>query len=100
MAVARRSLQPHHWTSAIAALTITITFAVAQCLGPLLAGALSDGPAGSELASIFPLQRSRSAAWSLSHSGTTRSLSLPECRRPPLAAPCAARWNGRRAAGS
>ena len=43
-AVARRSLQPHHWTPAIAGLTVA--FAVGQCLGPVLAGVLSDGPAG------------------------------------------------------
>ena len=43
-AVARRSLQPHHLTPAIAGLTVA--FAVGQCLGPVLAGVLSDGPAG------------------------------------------------------
>lgn len=43
-AVARRSLQPHHWTPAIAGLTVA--FAVGQCLGPVLAGVLSDRPAG------------------------------------------------------
>ncbi len=43
-AVARQSLQPHHWTPAIAGLTVA--FAVGQCLGPILAGVLSDGPAG------------------------------------------------------
>ena len=43
-AVARRSLQPHHWTPAVAGLTVA--FAVGQCLGPVLAGVLSDGPAG------------------------------------------------------
>ncbi|MHB8290107.1 MAG: YbfB/YjiJ family MFS transporter [Acidimicrobiales bacterium] len=43
-AVAHRSLQPHHWTPAIAGLTVA--FAVGQCLGPVLAGVLSDGPAG------------------------------------------------------
>ena len=43
-AVARRSLEPHHWTPAIAGLTVA--FAVGQCLGPVLAGVLSDGPAG------------------------------------------------------
>ena len=46
-AVARRSLQPHHWTPAIAGLTVA--FAVGQCLGPVLAGVLSDGPAGLSL---------------------------------------------------
>ncbi|WP_276943951.1 YbfB/YjiJ family MFS transporter [Ferrimicrobium acidiphilum] len=43
-AVARRSLQPHYWTPAIAGLTVA--FAVGQCLGPVLAGVLSDGPSG------------------------------------------------------
>ncbi|MHB1782986.1 MAG: YbfB/YjiJ family MFS transporter [Acidimicrobiales bacterium] len=43
-AVARRSLEPHHWTPAIAGLTVA--FAVGQCLGPVLAGVLSDGPGG------------------------------------------------------
>ncbi len=43
-AVARRSLQPHHWTSAIAGLTGA--FALGQCLGPVLSGVLSDSPAG------------------------------------------------------
>ncbi|MCL4433349.1 MAG: YbfB/YjiJ family MFS transporter [Actinobacteria bacterium] len=42
--VARRSLRPHHWTPAIAGLTVA--FAVGQSLGPILAGVLSDGPAG------------------------------------------------------
>ena len=46
-AVARRSLQPHHWTPAIAGLTVA--FAVGQCLGPVLAGVLSDGSAGLSL---------------------------------------------------
>ncbi|MDA8263536.1 MAG: YbfB/YjiJ family MFS transporter [Actinomycetota bacterium] len=46
-AVARRSLHPHHWTPAIAGLTVA--FAVGQCLGPVLAGAISDGPAGLNL---------------------------------------------------
>lgn len=43
-AVARRSLRPHHWTPAIAALTVA--FAGGQCLGPVLTGVLSEGPAG------------------------------------------------------
>ncbi|MHB8314039.1 MAG: YbfB/YjiJ family MFS transporter, partial [Candidatus Dormibacteria bacterium] len=42
--VARRSLRPHHWTPAIASLTVA--FALGQCAGPVLAGVLSDGPAG------------------------------------------------------
>lgn len=43
-AVARRSLAPHHWTPAIAGLTVA--FALGQCLGPVLAGVLSDTSAG------------------------------------------------------
>lgn len=43
-AFARRTHNPHHWTIAIAALTVA--FAVGQCLGPVLAGVLSDGPGG------------------------------------------------------
>lgn len=40
-----RSAHPqHHWTAAIAALTIA--FAFGQCLGPVVAGVLSDGEAG------------------------------------------------------
>ena len=42
--VVRRSLQPHHWTPAIA--TLTVAFALGQCAGPVLAGVLSEGPAG------------------------------------------------------
>ncbi len=43
-AVTRRSLRPHHWTPAIAALTVT--FAAGQCVGPVLTGVLSEGTAG------------------------------------------------------
>ncbi|MHB1802430.1 MAG: YbfB/YjiJ family MFS transporter, partial [Actinomycetes bacterium] len=39
-----RSLPPHHWTPAIAALTVV--FAAGQCVGPVLTGVLSEGPAG------------------------------------------------------
>jgi predicted MFS family arabinose efflux permease len=46
-AVTRRSLEAHHWTAAIAGLTVA--FALGQCLGPVLAGVLSDGPAGLRL---------------------------------------------------
>lgn len=41
---ARRSLEPHALTAAIAALTIA--FGIGQCIGPVLSGALSDGPDG------------------------------------------------------
>lgn len=43
-ACARESLPAHQWTAAIAGLTTV--FAVGQCLGPVLAGILSDGPSG------------------------------------------------------
>lgn len=42
--VARQSLQPHHWTPAIAGLTVA--FALGQCVGPVLAGVLSDASSG------------------------------------------------------
>lgn len=41
---ARRAAKPHAWTAAIGALTLS--FGVGQCLGPVLSGALSDGPNG------------------------------------------------------
>jgi predicted MFS family arabinose efflux permease len=41
---ARRAAKPHALTAAIAALTIA--FGIGQCIGPLLSGALSDGPNG------------------------------------------------------
>jgi MFS family permease len=41
---ARRAAKPHAWTAAIAALTIA--FGVGQCVGPVLSGALADGPSG------------------------------------------------------
>jgi predicted MFS family arabinose efflux permease len=41
---ARKAAKPHAWTAAIAALTIA--FGTGQCIGPLLSGALSDGPNG------------------------------------------------------
>jgi len=43
-AVARQSLRPHHWTPAIAALTVA--FAAGQSVGPVLTGVLSEGSAG------------------------------------------------------
>jgi predicted MFS family arabinose efflux permease len=41
---ARRAAKPHAWTAAIGA--VTIAFGLGQCIGPLLSGALSDGPDG------------------------------------------------------
>ncbi len=41
---ARRAAAPHAWTAAIGALTVV--FGVGQCIGPILSGALSDGPDG------------------------------------------------------
>jgi predicted MFS family arabinose efflux permease len=43
-AFARRAALPHAWTAAIAALTTA--FGIGQCVGPVLSGALSDGPSG------------------------------------------------------
>lgn len=42
--VARTALRPDQWTAAIA--TLTTGFALGQCLGPILAGALADSAAG------------------------------------------------------
>lgn len=44
MSFARRAAKPHALTAAIASLTIT--FGLGQCIGPVLTGALSDGPNG------------------------------------------------------
>jgi predicted MFS family arabinose efflux permease len=44
---ARRSLPHSQWTAAIAVLTIA--FALGQCVGPVLSGAVSEGPAGIRL---------------------------------------------------
>lgn len=41
---ARRAAKPYAWTAAIGALTIA--FGIGQCIGPVLSGALSDGPNG------------------------------------------------------
>lgn len=41
---ARRTLEQRHWTPAIAGLTMA--FALGQCVGPVLSGALSDGAGG------------------------------------------------------
>ncbi len=43
-AFARRATPPHDWTASIAVLTIG--FAIGQCVGPLLSGAVSDGAHG------------------------------------------------------
>ena len=43
-AFARRVYEPQLWTISIAALTVA--FALGQCLGPVLAGVISDGPSG------------------------------------------------------
>ncbi|PYE25436.1 putative MFS family arabinose efflux permease [Paraburkholderia silvatlantica] len=41
---ARRAVKPHALTAAIA--TLTVSFGVGQCIGPILSGVLSDGPTG------------------------------------------------------
>jgi predicted MFS family arabinose efflux permease len=41
---ARRAVKPHALTAAIA--TLTVAFGIGQCIGPVLSGALSDGPNG------------------------------------------------------
>jgi predicted MFS family arabinose efflux permease len=42
--VARHSLPKHHWSEAIA--TLTVAFAVGQIVGPVLTGVISEGSAG------------------------------------------------------
>jgi Uncharacterised MFS-type transporter YbfB len=44
---ARGDAPPHYWTAAIG--TLTAAFGVGQCAGPVLSGALSDGPDGVRL---------------------------------------------------
>jgi predicted MFS family arabinose efflux permease len=41
---ARKAAKPHALTAAIAALTVA--FGIGQCIGPVLSGAVSDGPDG------------------------------------------------------
>lgn len=41
---ARRAVKPHAVTAAFA--TLTVAFGTGQCIGPVLSGALSDGPGG------------------------------------------------------
>lgn len=48
---AREVLPQRHWTSALA--TLIATFALGQCIGPILAGALSDGPTGVRAALLI-----------------------------------------------
>jgi predicted MFS family arabinose efflux permease len=43
-AFARRAAKPHAWTAVIA--VFTVAFGLGQCIGPILSGALSDGPSG------------------------------------------------------
>ncbi len=46
-AVTRKALQPHHMTPAIGGLTVA--FSLGQCLGPVLAGAVSNGSSGLQV---------------------------------------------------
>ena len=43
-AFARKAARPHAWTAVIAAFTVV--FGLGQSVGPILSGALSDGPSG------------------------------------------------------
>lgn len=43
-AFARKATRPHAWTAVIA--VFTVAFGLGQCIGPILSGALSDGPSG------------------------------------------------------
>jgi len=43
-AFTRKAARPHAWTAVIA--VFTVVFGVGQCIGPVLSGALSDGPNG------------------------------------------------------
>jgi predicted MFS family arabinose efflux permease len=43
-AFARKATRPHAWTAVIA--VFTVAFGLGQCIGPVLSGALSDGPGG------------------------------------------------------
>jgi predicted MFS family arabinose efflux permease len=43
-AFARKAAKPHAWTAVIA--VFTAAFGLGQCIGPILSGALSDGPSG------------------------------------------------------
>jgi predicted MFS family arabinose efflux permease len=43
-AFARKATRPHAWTAVIA--VFTVAFGLGQCIGPVLSGALSDGPSG------------------------------------------------------
>jgi predicted MFS family arabinose efflux permease len=43
-AFARKAAKPHAWTAVIA--VFTVAFGLGQCIGPILSGALSDGPSG------------------------------------------------------
>jgi predicted MFS family arabinose efflux permease len=42
--LARRAVEPHAVTAAIG--TLTVVFGIGQCIGPVLSGALADGPSG------------------------------------------------------
>ena len=43
-AFARKAAKPHSWTAVIA--VFTVAFGLGQCIGPILSGALPDGPSG------------------------------------------------------
>jgi predicted MFS family arabinose efflux permease len=43
-AFTRKAARPHAWTAVIA--VFTVVFGLGQCIGPVVSGALSDGPSG------------------------------------------------------
>jgi predicted MFS family arabinose efflux permease len=77
---ARRALPPQQWTSAIAILTTA--FALGQCVGPLLSGALSDHASGVRAGlGIGAVLLAAAAGTALLHDHLLRH--TPACPEPP-----------------
>ena len=76
---AHRSLPAHHWTPAIA--TLTIVFALGQCLGPVLAGVLADSASG--------IRAGLALSVGILAAGTLLALAQPHREPPPADAPAA-----------